>query len=88
MVRKNERKGIIPLSEKNIFPLDSCVIPDFFKVTSFDVSDMQDKVESVLIMNGVIVDRAVKLAHDIAEDFPDESLHLLCVLKVLGNSIP
>ena len=53
MVRKNERKGIITLSEKNIFPLDSCVIPDFFKVTSFDVSDMQDKVESVLIMNGV-----------------------------------
>lgn len=87
MVRKNERKGIITLSEKNIFPLDSCVIPDFFKVTSFDVSDMQDKVESVLIMNGVIVDRAVKLAHDIAEDFPDESLHLLCVLKVLENPV-
>ena len=87
MVRKNERKGIVTLSEKNIFPLESCVIPDCFRVASSPLDYMQDKVESVLIMNGVIVDRTVKLAHDIAEDFPEESLHLLCVHKVLMKSV-
>ena len=35
MVREHERKGIITVTDKNAFPLDSCLIQDCYLVASF-----------------------------------------------------
>ncbi len=35
MVREHERKGIITVTDKNAFPLDSCLIQDCYRVASF-----------------------------------------------------
>lgn len=82
MVREHERKGIITVTDKNAFPLDSCLIQDCYRVASFAETHTQDKVQSILVTNGTILDRVSKLARDIAADYQGEIIHLLCVLKV------
>ena len=54
------------------YPLDLFTIPRHY----------EKDLESIIIPHGVILDRIEKLAHDIFEEFQNEPLTVLCVLKV------
>lgn len=42
----------------------------------------QDKLDGIILTNGMIEDRCAKLAYDLYRDYGNNRIHLLCVLKV------
>ncbi len=69
------RRPPISLDGSSVFSKEVFAIPPHY----------YDSVESVLIPHGLIVDRVVRLAQDIREDYGDSTPHLLCILKVRGR---
>ena len=82
MQRDNERKGIVTLTEHNILPADSVILPEEYQVYLVFFHYEQDKVSGIIMMHGMIEDRTAKLAYDISRDYAGKRPHLLCVLKV------
>lgn len=59
------------ISDDFTFHLESFLIPVKYR----------NYIESILISNGMIIDRVDKLAHDILSCYEGKSIHFLCVLK-------
>lgn len=70
--KQNELASFITIKDEDMgYPLELFCIPTHY----------ENDLESVLIPNGVILDRVEKLAQLIAKEFSNEPLTCLCVLK-------
>ena len=81
MNRKHEREGIVTLTKENIFSVESVFIQEEYRVPSIWLHLLQDKLEGIILSNGMLEDRSEKLAYDLSQDYAGETIHLLCVLK-------
>ncbi|RDD40187.1 Hypoxanthine-guanine phosphoribosyltransferase [Trichoplax sp. H2] len=64
-------KTIKITDDQQEYPLDLFCIPPHYNTA----------LESVLIPNGMILDRVARMAKDIINDLDDRSMHVLCMLK-------
>ena len=82
MNHQHEREGIVTLTEHNIMPVDAFRIAEEYRVGTNRWDNGQDKLDGIILTNGMIEDRCAKLAYDLQRDYGNNRIHLLCVLKV------
>eukprot|EP00743_Colponemidia_sp_Colp-15_P001213 GILK01001333.1.p1 GENE.GILK01001333.1~~GILK01001333.1.p1 ORF type:complete len:250 (-),score=34.66 GILK01001333.1:110-817(-) len=67
---RSRREPII-VGEDKTYSLENLCIPSHY----------EDSLASILIPNGLILDRVEKMARDLRQDYGDAQIYMLCVLK-------
>lgn len=81
----------LPLDSENTFRREPIFINDNHAIPTdhfFIPPHYSDSIKYLLVSHGEINDRIEKLAFDISQDFKDETIHLMCVLKGKTIRIP
>ena len=63
-------------------PVDAFRIAEEYRVGITWCDNGKDKLDGIILTNGMIEDRCAKLAYDLQRDYGNNRIHLLCVLKV------